>query len=175
MAFQSLALSPPQRKNNCFVIANVCLAWHLLKYACIWLSFEALSGPICLFISFRHWAGVYQAFFLFTPESKHLSMICFCFSVNLFIFLLFAVCLWVLPFNFRANFSCSTSATCYGCFLKDCSLIMYKVVCIAELSDLCGMHLRFCIFSEVQVLVSLCLWRFPVHRNDFPQSSHSLT
>lgn len=114
-------------------------AWRLLKYALIWVSLSALSGPICLSISFLHCAGVYLALFFFAPESKHRFMISFCLSVNLAVFLLLATRLWALPFNSRANCFCFCSETCFGSFLIYCSLILPSVICRAELTDLCVM------------------------------------
>ena len=58
--------------------------------------FDFLS--IRLSISFCHCACFCLAPLLFAPESKHLSMICFCSSVNLIAFLLFALRLEALPF-----------------------------------------------------------------------------
>ena len=86
---------------------------------------------------------MYLALFFVAPESKHRSMISFCLSVNLTVFLFLASRLWAPPFNSRANCFCFCSKTCSGSFLIDCSLILLSVFCRAELADLCARRLTF--------------------------------
>ena len=117
--------------------------------------------------------------FLFShlSESKHLSMISFFSSVSLVAFLLFATRLWVLPFNSKAKSCCLCSEICFGTFFAEYSLTLFSAIFMAELlepgsarmlfrfSDFC-----FSSFLEVQFFDPLCLLRFPLSRDFFPQS-----
>ena len=131
---------------------------------------------LCPFLSGNVLEYTY-ALSLFTPESKHLSMISFFSSVSLVAFLLFATRLWVLPLNSKAKSCCLCSEICFGTFFAEYSLTLFSAIFMAELlesrsarmlfrfSDFC-----FSSFLEVQFFDPLCLLRFPLSRDFFPQS-----
>lgn len=77
--------------------------------------------------------------------------------------------LWVLPFNSKAKSCCLCSEICFGTFFSAISMAELlesgSARMLFRFSDFC-----FSSFLEIQFFDPLCLLRFPLSRDFFPQS-----